>query len=289
MKSLIIAALTIILAGPGHSARILALVPFPARSHWIVMEPLFHELVARGHQITVFNNFPQKKPLANYTDVDFSKLLPPMISEFSIELIREKMPNPLATTRFIHEIHDGSCEKVLKEEATQNLLRDKDQYDILFTEIFGSDCYAYFAHKFDIPIISITTSVAMPWAAERYGLPDNPSYIPNYLVNFTPQMNIWERIYNTFTLLYAKFMHQYIFSARTQAMVEGIFGEPLPDLQEVLMNRSTLLFLNSYHALSQSRPFPPNVIEIGGIHIKKDAQPLAQVRKMFCGYGLLSV
>ncbi|XP_046663503.1 UDP-glucosyltransferase 2-like [Homalodisca vitripennis] len=254
-------------------ARILAMVPFPTKSHWIVIEPLFQELASRGHQVTVFSSFPQKKPLPNYTDVDCSDTIPQNMNTFSIEMIKKAMPSPWGTTHFVNRLHEGSC-KVLGEQRVKNVLNSKERFDLLITELFASDCFAYLAHKLQIPLISFTTSTAMPWGAERVGLPDNPSYIPNYLVHFTPEMTFWQRIYNTAVLIYAKYWHLHVYAKQTQTLVEQIFGEALPPLHEVVGNTS-LVFVNSYHALAQSRPFPPNVIEIGGIHIK-ESRPLTK-------------
>lgn len=259
-------------------ARILVLTPFPGRSHWIVMEPLFQELSARGHKLTVFSAFPQNKPLANYTDVDFSGHLPPLISKFSIEMIKEKMPNPWQTTFFMDEIHRSTC-KILELLPFKKLLKAKGQYDLLITELFGNDCFAYFAHILDVPLVSITTSMSVPWASERMGLPDNPSYIPSYLVDYTHNMNLWERIYNTVLLVHAKFFHYYVFAKQTQVMVENVLGTSLPPIDEVV-KKTSLLLLNSYHTLAQSRPFPPNVVEVGGIHIKK-RKPLSEVGQLY--------
>lgn len=267
------------------SARILALVLFSGRSHWIPIEPLLKELAARGHEITVFSPFPQKKPLPNYMDVDFSSHLPPLISTLSVDMIQNKMPNPWKTVFFMREVHSSSC-KVLNQPVFKKLLNARGQYDLLVTQLFADDCFAYFAHILDVPLISITTSVNIPWASERTGLPDNPSYIPNYLVDFGQTMSFWERMYNTMILMYAKFYYLNVFDKQTRVIAEQALGRTLPPLNDVLANTS-MLFLNSYHTLAQSRPFPPNVVEIGGIHVKK-RQNISEVTLLHCIYWKFS-
>lgn len=266
--------LVTLLVGSCDSARILTLVQSSARSHWIVVEPLLTELAARGHQVTVFTSFPQQKPLQNYTDVDLSHKRPTSLSAFSFDFIKDKMPNPWRTASFLYQAGERAC-AFLKEPEFQSLLKSEGQYDLVITELFGNDCFTYFAYKLKLPYISYTSSMSMPWAADRLGLPDNPSYIPNYLVNFSPRMNLYERAYNMVLLVYAKFLHQCVLSRQTRALVEEAFGESLPPLHQVVANTS-LLLVNSYHVLSQSRPFPPNVVEIGGIHIK-ERKPLPEV------------
>lgn len=52
-----------------ESAKILAVFPFPAKSHFIMLEALAKGLAERGHQVTVVGHFPQKSPVPNYRDV----------------------------------------------------------------------------------------------------------------------------------------------------------------------------------------------------------------------------
>lgn len=257
-----------------YGARILALVPFNSRSHFISMEPLFKALAARGHNVTVFSSFPQKSPLPNYTDVDLSSILPPQMNAFSLDMIKEVMPNSWATTHFIRFVHSNSC-TILEDFRFQNLLKSRDSYDLLITEVFGDDCFSYFAYKLGIPLVSFTTSKPVPWAAERVGLPDNPAYIPTYLTDSSPNQNFVERLFNTALLLYSKYWHQWIYFKHTQETVERSFGESLPPVHEVVANTS-LLLVNSYFALTHSRPLPPNVVEVAGLHIPP-RQPLSQV------------
>ena len=51
------------------SAKILAFLPVPAKSHHIVFRPLLEELAHRGHQLTVVSPFPVEKPVSNITDI----------------------------------------------------------------------------------------------------------------------------------------------------------------------------------------------------------------------------
>lgn len=51
------------------------------------------------------------------------------------------------------------------------------------------------------------------------------------------------------------------------------FGPGIPDLEELAMSTS-LVFVNQHFSFSGPRPLPPNVIEIGGIHIKESIKPL---------------
>jgi len=59
-----------------NAAKILAITPIAAASHWNVMSSVLEVLLNRGHTITVVSPFPRKTPHENYTQIDVSKLVP---------------------------------------------------------------------------------------------------------------------------------------------------------------------------------------------------------------------
>lgn len=57
------------------------------------------------------------------------------------------------------------------------------------------------------------------------------------------------------------------------AFVQYKFGHDVPSVGELAKNTS-VMFVNQHYSLSGPKPLPPNVIELGGLHIQK-AKPLA--------------
>lgn len=64
-----------------------------------------------------------------------------------------------------------------------------------------------------------------------------------------------------------------VFQKRDTERVRSLLGDDIPDLQD-LAKQTKLLFVNQHFSLSGVRPFPPSVIEIGGIHITDQRTPL---------------
>lgn len=64
------------------------------------------------------------------------------------------------------------------------------------------------------------------------------------------------------------------------AYIRAKFGDNIPTVSE-LAKKVSLLFVNSHFAYHGSRPLPPQVVEIGGVHIKP-LQPIPQVRRVLC-------
>lgn len=246
-------------------ARILALIPYNARSHYIVMEPLLLALQDKGHHLTVVSSFPQKPPLAHWRDIDLSSILPPVISNYTLEQIRQDMPSPVHAAFFIFKINAHVCDKILRDDKIQGLLEER--FDLVIGEIFGSDCFNVIVHKLNAPLVSWVTSTMLPWAGGRMGLPDNPAYIPNYFVSFSDRMNFLQRLVNTATLVFAKTAYFFKSEIPAQELAETIFAEKLPSLEEI-NKRTALVLVNSHFSLTYARPLPPNVVEVGGIHVR---------------------
>lgn len=139
---------------------------------------------------------------------------------------------------------------------------------MIITEIFSTDCFVGFAHKFQIPLIGMTSSVTLPWGNSRVGNPDHPAYIPSYYLPFTDKMTFAQRFFNTVLTLGVKFAQKYIAEAASYEIAKKYFGDDLPSLSEIAKNTS-IIFVNSHFSLNQPRPFVPAVVEVGGLHIEE--------------------
>lgn len=65
-----------------HCLKILGVFPMAAHSHFTIGFRLMKELADRGHEVTFINAFPQKKPIANLTDVWVDNLAPQLQSKY---------------------------------------------------------------------------------------------------------------------------------------------------------------------------------------------------------------
>lgn len=253
--------------GRADGASILALVPVNSRSHYIVMEPLFKALAARGHQITVVSPYPQKKPLPNFTEIDVSELFP--TKSMSVDFIRANVYSMTDCVKAVADIGYKTCQATYADERISRLYNSSAKFDLVITEIFSSDCFVVFAEKFNAPLISFVTSVALPWSNDRIGNPDNPSYIVNYWHEFAHQMSLYERVVNTASLIYSKVLAYRVADLSHTKFVREFLGGEVPDLYDVYNRRTALIFVNSHYTVNQPRPMVPNFVEIGGIHLQQ--------------------
>lgn len=108
--------------------------------------------------------------------------------------------------RFVCTNEAEQCRTILNSPILQNIKRTQKKYDLVVTQILSCDCMLGFGNFFNATIVSLVTFVSLPWASDRVGNPDNPSYIPNYFAQVNSNMNWYQRIENVISLLESKFL-----------------------------------------------------------------------------------
>ena len=183
--------------------------------------------------------------------------------------------NPIINVNSLNRFAVDTCETVLSQPKVQELIKSKDRFDVVINDLFHTDCFLAFAYKFKATVIAVSTSVLMPWANDRMGNPENPSYIPHLFTPYSDKMNFYERMMNMLTLNLFKLMYYLYVDIPTNEIVRRNFGEDVPDLSEIAKNTS-LVLVNSHFSLNAPRPLVPGVVEVGGIHISPP-KPLPKV------------
>ncbi|XP_049816217.1 UDP-glycosyltransferase UGT5-like [Schistocerca nitens] len=170
MSPLAVVLLALAVGVPSEAANILAPVWFSGSSHFAMFGRLFRELAARGHNVTVISQFPLKTPLKNYRDVSIASN--EKKPELTWDLI-ERARSPPVSAIIMKYIARQQCTDALALPQVRRVLSSGDHYDLVITEFFHADCMAAFAAKFGVPLVGITSSMALPRVYDR----DLRSYI----------------------------------------------------------------------------------------------------------------
>lgn len=264
--------------------KILCLLPYPGKSHYMVFEPLLAELANRGHQLTVVSFFPLASPHRNRRDVSLLGLAP-----ISVEVIdmAELDRSYYGLARYIGHFPVASklaemsldlCEKILDAEVFKEFVNAQGNYDLILVEHFNSDCMLGIIHKYGLPSVGLMSCSVLPMTPYRVGAPENPSYVPNMMVPLTDKMNFWERMENAAVLYFYLIWYEIAIRWEEQRIVERKLG-PLPLLEEIGKNASAVL-VNTHYSLNGVRVGPPSVVEVAGIHLhNRTVKPLSPVRR----------
>jgi glucuronosyltransferase len=265
MGSFLISVLLQCLLGYSSGARILGIFPHVAKSHFVMSEALMKGLAATGHKVVVISHFPQETPIPNYTDISLVGSMPNVVSTVALDDVATGWA--YTTLKFIFELGVTGCENTLSHPPVLKLINSAEKFDLVITELFNTDCYVGFAHKFQVPFISITTTPILSWGYERFANPDNPSYNGNLLLSHSDRMSFVERVVNTLYVKISHWAYHYMCDIPSQEIARRYFGQSLPPLADIVRNTS-LVLVNRHFSINKPAPNLPVVIEVGGLHVQ---------------------
>ncbi|XP_063913440.1 UDP-glycosyltransferase UGT5-like isoform X2 [Zophobas morio] len=158
-------------------------------------------------------------------------------------------------------------EDVLKNSNVQQLLQSKEKYDVVIIPQFLNEGLLGIGCHYKTPVVLIAPMPLFAWGSFVLGLPSPSSYVPNLLTPYTGHMDFWQRFYNTFYDICSILYHQYIILPKHRELVRRYIPTK-PDLYSFL-NNASLLLVNSHVSSYDATLQVPNVVEIGGLHIKE--------------------
>lgn len=120
------------------------------------------------------------------------------------------------------------------------------------------------------------SSSHLPWSYGRVGNPDNPSYIPTIVSRTVGNLNFMERVINAFYYVYFKLAWKHYNEPPADRFLKENFGPDIPYVDDIVRDTS-IVFVNGHYSLDGPRPAVPNLVEIGGIHLKAP-KPIPKVK-----------
>ncbi|KAH8293935.1 hypothetical protein KR054_006756 [Drosophila jambulina] len=268
--------LACLLPGYLEAARILALFPIPSPSHYFFGLPYLKKLASLGHEVTSVNPFPLKEPVKNIHDVpvlevfeNFEEILKPTNKSRSLWNDND----------FINEYTLNLTKTVLSNDGVRReiLSPGKAQFDLVIADLWRLDALYGLAATFEAPIIGLAP-YGTDWKID--GLVGNVSPL-SYIQS--PSSNLYDL--DTFRGRLSHFLDRSIawinWSWRHRGRQEALYRKHFPKIADKLplseISRNyALVFVNQHFTLGPPRPYVPNMIEVGGLHIDKEPKPLSQ-------------
>jgi len=260
--------ISIAVISPVYAANILAVFPHHSYSHHAVYLPYLQELGKKGHNITVISNYPSEHP--NITDISIRGFIPIYNNNRKITDVADTAPlNDIQMSINIvwfFYIHGNINEAMFTVDNVKQLFNGSTTYDLLITEHFNNELFLFFAFKFNIPFILMSSCNMLPWNKHAIGQPYALASRPSTLTNLPPKMNFYNRATNTISNVVQLISYKYLCRIRDERIIEQKFGINIP-LDRYILN-SSLILVNTHFTMFESIPLIPAVIEVGGIHIR---------------------
>ncbi|XP_046745418.1 UDP-glucosyltransferase 2-like isoform X2 [Diprion similis] len=261
LRTLIVIMSTVFLT---DGARILGIFPYQGRSHNIMFEPLMIGLARAGHTVDLVNHFPLKNPVPGLNHISLKGTLHSYVNNVTASFALE-CNGVYGMTHFISAREPPDLCNLMRLPQLQNIINTDKKYDVMVTEVFGTNCYLAVAHKLKIPVVGVVTSVMYPWSYGPFFGDANPSFIPSQLATFTNEMSFLERVENTITHYYSNFLFHYYDRTVSDPLARQYFDN-LPPLND-LYNNVSLVLVNSHLSIHGVRPGNPAIVEVAGLHI----------------------
>ncbi|XP_046684814.1 UDP-glycosyltransferase UGT5-like isoform X1 [Homalodisca vitripennis] len=272
--------------GCGLGARILVVLPFPARSHFFFLSAILKALSQRGHHIVEYSPFPPSKPLPNYTHVEVHTFLEDLVNDWSFEEFEEmaQKDQPVVGLGFmsIWNISSAVCAEAFQHENFKKLINSNEKFDLVITESsFGQESMLVFGHRFSAPTVTLQTFSSWSGINKNAGNALSIAFIPDIISYIaSDQMSFHERFLNfisTVTTLFMYYNHQ--LPLQDNVLKEN-YKMDAPPVADMVSNVS-LYLINTHPTVEYAQPYTPNIIPVGGIVIEPDRTSLPEDIKKF--------
>ncbi|XP_015608813.1 2-hydroxyacylsphingosine 1-beta-galactosyltransferase isoform X2 [Cephus cinctus] len=259
-------------------SRILAIFPTASYSHQIVLNEFAKQLHRRGHEIVVVTPNPNMNEVSeNYTEIDISFTQEDIADLDFIEARRDQ--GMLSVFKLFWDILDDSVAKIYELPELRKLYAPEsgEKFDLVIVEAFIHQGLFSLAHRFDAPLIGITSlGLSIPFHYVM-GNPMMTSHPSIWELEYRTGTNVplWRKIWNFVDVwrYYYEFQSRHL--VRQNALSKKYLGKDTPDIWDIQNNISFVLY-NQDPVISYGRPNVPGVIPFRGFHISKKLQPLSK-------------
>uniref|UniRef100_A0A8D8D8F3 UDP-glucuronosyltransferase 2B15 n=1 Tax=Culex pipiens TaxID=7175 RepID=A0A8D8D8F3_CULPI len=232
-------------------------------------------LVDRGHNLTVVTQ-DKDTSRANLTYVLLENVYPTLFKDGASNYVEMSKESALRTVFSFLDYYDSVCEGALASKGLDVIRAypKEFKFDLVIYDYGCGPCLLPLLHKFNYPpLVSLTPFNNPPYSVDVVGGHKQFAYTPYFALNYDSKMNFQQRAYNTLLCLLSSAYRNWYIMPQLDRKVRSFFQYPdMPYLAD-LEQRTQLMLVNTNPALDALEPLPPNVIAIGGAHIK-DPEPL---------------
>nr|ADP95149.1 UGT38A1 [Zygaena filipendulae] len=256
--------------------RILSVLPTVTKSHYAPQGKLIRGLLERGHEVVSISPYEEKDVTANYTwvHVEIGSLVEAVPDLHKTSMVKLSF---FDRQKIVWDSLWKYVNHIVKLPKLKNFIEnDQSHFDIVIAEEFFQPIFFVFSHKYNAPLIIMSSFGSGHFINQYMGDALELSYVPHEFTNIFGYLNLYERARNVINTVYDIIGREIYVVRKQNAIVRDVFKDvqDVPYLGDLERNAS-LMFLNSHYSLSTVKPSLPNIVEIGGIHMDK-VKPLSK-------------
>ena len=174
--------------------------------------------------------------------------------------------SPFLAAGFLAFMMPQMMEPGLGDKEIQKLMHSNEKFDVVIVEQFMNDAEKALSTHFGAPLIVVSSMGANYWVNTLVGNPSPASYIPMISTDYSIPMTFCERLENSLLFLLTEVLFKWYVYPYENAKIKKYIPNG-PDINDVLYNASIIL-MNSHPSINQAVPYVPNMIDVGGFHVK---------------------
>lgn len=273
---LICAVLISIVTCQVKSSNILGLFPFPSQSHFNSILPVMTRLAKNSHNVTSISNFRLGEKLDNFDEIiipiyDFWANVQ---KELGVKNMFETIRSPSsAIQKAVRTTGADLIDSFLQQPQMKAILDSKEKfhYDLIIVDLFHTEALFMLGEIFQTPVIGISSSNFENYMTALVDAAVPSACSPIDFETYTRDASFGQRISNILECTERRSQRRNDLIAQEIVATKyfSVAGRSFPQLSEVLSSRTALTLINNYPPLLTPRPITPNIIPVGGTHIKQ--------------------
>ena len=254
--------------------RILVLTPIGQKSHKMALMPIAEGLAEKGHQVTVVSAYKADKIVENLKEIVIGNAEHKVPVDW-FNFMKLSDDEVFRTVIKMHtQLNIFGYDYLMASQEFRNIIQSKN-VDLVIVDAILNDCTLPIIDSLNVPFIYHSSASIISFTMAAMGVPMDYASLPAGMPGYTDQMSFIQRLLNMVSSeIYLTIRQNSILRA-----VDEHVRKDYPDARpiSVIERDAALCIVNHHPATAWARPFPPNVLPIGALHVRP-AQPLSKVQ-----------
>ncbi|XP_017083962.2 uncharacterized protein LOC108116535 [Drosophila eugracilis] len=256
-----------------QAANILGIFPYHYISAFMVVRPLIHELVERGHNVTLITPEGGLPDIEGVRHIRVSSLNKRMQEFIETDQIMDFLISKWMEIILASQLYFNMTQGILSDEAVQRMLNDKSEhFDLIMIEASNLDALYGLVEYYNTTLIGLSCVSANWYTEELAGNPAPSIFEPISQIGYSRDNSLMSRIYNWMHIIEEKLLEHVVVIPDQLRVFKKFFPYSEQKFYE-LRNRFSVILINNHFSLGRVRSNVPNLIEVGGLHLSAAPEP----------------
>ncbi|XP_034663182.1 UDP-glucuronosyltransferase [Drosophila subobscura] len=275
--------LVVVLLGQhtAQTANILAVFTYAWGSSYVLVRPYIQQLVARGHRVTMIS-----APVSYMPDIEGVQhirvaKLKELTEDLEFNDYEAAIPTKWYEASFVADYFYNCSKVILEDPAVRSLLHNASaQFSMVVLGVPHTDALYGFAKHYNASLVGLA-AFGGAWNIDFLAGNSAPSvYEPMSAMGFTAGLSLFEKWINLIFISEERLVERFIYLPRQLELYKRHFAADSSSLHE-MRRKFSLILLNQHFSLGRVRSNVPNLVEVGGMHLAQQPDPLSAELQSF--------